>query len=60
MKAVERPSALGHEILASLEEQAQRLGGGLGIYPLQPFVARGCKRGGEGIELVVLAGVAAG
>ena len=58
MQAVERPGTLGHQIFAPFREQAQHLRFGLGIDRRQPLVARGGQRGGEGIEPIVLAGVA--
>jgi hypothetical protein len=41
-----------------LGKQAQRFGCGFGVYRGQSLVARGGQRGGQGIDLVVLAGVA--
>ena len=41
MQAVERPGALGYQVLAPLGKQAQYLGADLGIYGYQPRVARG-------------------
>jgi hypothetical protein len=58
VEAVERPCALRHQVLAPLGEQAQHLRFGLWIDRRQPLVARGGQRGGEGIDPVVLAGVA--
>src|SRR5215207_3192992 len=59
VQAVERPGTLGHQVLAPLVKQAQHLRGGLGIDRRQPLVARGGQGGSEGVEPVVLAGVAA-
>jgi anti-anti-sigma regulatory factor len=58
MQAVERSGTLGHQVLASLRKQAQHLRAILGIYRRQPLVARGGQGSSEGIEAVVLAGVA--
>ena len=57
-RRLERPGTLGHQVLAPLGEQAQHLRGGLGIDLRQSPVARGGQGGGEGVEPVVLAGVA--
>ena len=59
VKAVERPGALCNQVFAPLGKQAQHFRGGFGIYGRQAFVARGGQGGGEGLELIVLAGVAA-
>jgi len=58
VQAVECSCTLGHQVFAPLGEQTQHLRCGFWIHRRKPFVARGGKRGGEGIYPVVLAGVA--
>ena len=58
VEAIERPGALCNQVFAPLGKQAQHLRANLGIYRRQEHVARGCQGGGEGIDPIVLAGVA--
>jgi hypothetical protein len=50
VQAIERPGALGHQVFASLGEEAQHLEVGLGRSRGQPLVARSGQRGGEGVQ----------
>jgi hypothetical protein len=59
VQAVERSGTLGNQVLASFGKQAQHFRFGLGIDHCQPLVAPGCQRGGESVQPIVLAGVAA-
>ncbi len=59
VEAVERPGALGHQVLAPLGKESKHLRANLGSERCQPLVARSGQRGGQGIEpIVLLAGVA--
>jgi hypothetical protein len=58
VEAVERPGTLGHQVFAPLGKEAQHLRADLRIDRRQLLVARGGQGGSEGIEPIVLAGVA--
>ena len=58
MNAVECPGMLGNQVFAPLGKETQHLRLSLGIDRCQPLVAPGGQRGGEGIQVVVLASVA--
>jgi len=58
VQAVERSGKLGDLVFAPLRKETQHLRSSLGIDRRQPIVAPGGQRGGEGIDPVVLAGVA--
>jgi hypothetical protein len=58
VETVERPSTLGHQVFTPLRKEAQHFGAGLRIDGCQALVTPSGQRGGEGVQSIVLAGVA--